>query len=250
MFNPLGFFSGAFLRIGKYEREIEPLLDLSRVLPIVGYLMFLMTLVDFANILIPLRLQNPEWELTTIDALSNHSWALLISTGFIITGFFGINLRQVRIIELRLLMIIRWGLLSLAALYLLFLLLILTNTNRLIGQIKTNFSQQIEAREQLIGQVEQNLDAITDPNQLMQIGQTLGLSLSSSDPSPEVIQQEIRERLPGLKIQISQQAARAEKSQIRILIKRSIRTTIQLILIIIANCLVWLQTRRLNLLLW
>ena len=119
-----------------------------------------MTLIDFANTLIPVQLQNPEWELATLSKLSDHSWAFLIGTGFILTGFFSIALQQVRLIEVRLLMLVRWGLLLLGVLYILSLPLVFINTNRLVSRIKADFSQQIQARQELINQAEANIDTI------------------------------------------------------------------------------------------
>ena len=50
MLNPL---DEVFLKVGDYQNKSEPVLELSRVLPIVGYLLIFMTLIDFANVLIP-----------------------------------------------------------------------------------------------------------------------------------------------------------------------------------------------------
>jgi len=244
MFNP---FDDFFLKVDNFQNKNEPVLDLSRVLPIVGYLLIFMTLIDFANVLIPLRLQNPEWELTTLDRLSNHSWAFLMGTGFILTGFFGSALGRVHLIEVRLLMVIRWGLLLLAILYLLSLPLVFTNTNRLITQIKTNISQESQARVQLIDQVEANLGGINNPNQLLQITQTLGLPITNPNAPPEQLKQQIQQQLPQLRQQVPEQAAKAESGQVKILLKRSIRTASQLMVIILANGLVWFKTRKLKL---
>ena len=247
MLNPFALFDDISLKISDFQNKNEPVLELSRVLPIVGYLMIFMTLIDFANILIPVQLQNPEWELATLNALSDHSWAFLISTGFVITGFFSIALARVRMIEVRLLMVIRWGLLLLGISYFLSLALVFGNTNRLVSQIKTNFSQQIQAREQLLDQVDANINSIGNPNQLLQIAQTLGISLANPSAPPDQLKQQIQQQLPQLRQQLPEQAAKAQSDQIRQLTKRSIRTASQLFVIALANTLVWFKTRKLKL---
>lgn len=244
MFNPFDEF---FLKVDNFQNKNEPVLDLSRVLPIVGYLLIFMTLIDFANVIIPPQLQNPEWELTTLDRLSNHSWALLMGTGFILTGFFSSALGRVRLIEVRLLMVIRWGLLLLGIIYILSLPLVLFNTNRLITQIKTKFSQESQARVQLIDQVEANLGGINNPNQLLQITQTLGIPITNPNTPPEQLKQQIQKQLPQLRQQIPEQAAQAESRQVKTLIQRSLRTALQLLVIALGNGLVWFKTRKLKL---
>jgi hypothetical protein len=215
----------------------------------VGYLMILMNLVDTIYIIIPAQLQNPQWELNTLTTLSNHSWSFLIGTGFVITSFFSDHISRVRLIEVYFLMAIRWGLLLLAFFYLLSLPLVLANTSRLISLIKTNVSQELQTRTQLTEQVQKNLDTFTNPNQLLQIAQSLGLPLSSSTAPPTQIKQEIQQQLPLLKTRLAKEASKSESQQIQELLKRSSRTAIQLIIISVANFLVWLKTRNINTLL-
>ncbi|MFM1842584.1 MAG: hypothetical protein RLZZ490_1320 [Cyanobacteriota bacterium] len=247
MFKPSKLFDQFFLKVGNFQNKNEPVLDLSRVLPIVGYLLIFMTLVDFANAILPLRLQNPEWELTTLDRLSNHSWSLLMGTGFILTGFFGSALGRVHLIEVRILMIIRWGLLLLGILYILSLPLVFTNTNRLMNQIKTNISQESQARLQLIDQVDANIGGINNPNQLLQITQTLGLPITNPNAPPEQLKQQIQQQLPQLRQQITERAAQAESTQVKTLIKSSLRTAIQLMVIALGNGWIWFKTHKIKL---
>ena len=197
--------------------------------------------------LFPPQLQNPEWELTTLSRLSDHSWAFLIGTGFILTGFFSIALGRVRLIEVRLLMVIRWGLLLLGIIYILSLPLVFFNTNRLVSQVKTNFTQQIQAREQVINQVEANIGTISNPNQLLQIAQTLGIPVTDPGVSPDELKQQIQQQLPQLRQQMPEQAAKAQNEQIRSLLQRSLRTAAQLLVIAVGNSLVWFKTRKLKL---
>lgn len=245
MFNIFDLF---FLNVdySKRDSDIDAVLELSRVLPIVGYLLIFMTLIDFINVLTPLQLQNPEWELVTLSKLSDHSWAFLIGTGFALTGFFSIALARVRLIEVLLLRVIRWGLLLLGGIYLVSLLLVINNTNRLVSQVKTNFLQQIQAKEEIINQVEANINTIDNPSQLLQIAQTLSIPIPNPGAPPEQIQQQIQQKLPQLRQQVPEQAARAENKQIKALIQRSLRTAIQLFVIAIGNTLVWFKTRDLK----
>jgi hypothetical protein len=246
MFNPFKLFDSISLKVDNLKDKSEPVLELSRVLPIVGYLLITMTLIDFVNVILPMQLQNPEWELTTLDRLSSHSWSLLMGTGFILTGFFSRSLKRVRLIEVRLLMVIRWGLLLLGILYILALPLVATDTYRLRNQIKTNFGQEAQGRLQLIDQVEANLGGINNPNQLLQITQNLGLPITDPSAPPEKLKQQIQQQLPQLRQQIPTQAAQAANRQVKFLLKSSLRTASQLTLIALGNGWIWWKTRKLK----
>lgn len=118
---------------------------------------------------------------------------------------------------------------------------------RLISRIETNFSQQIQAREQVINQVEANIGTISNPNQLLQIAQTLGIALTNPDAPPDQLKQQIQQQLPQLRQQLPEQGTKAQNEQIHQLIRRSIRSASQLFIIALANALVWFKTRMLKL---
>ncbi|QHU99112.1 HpsJ-like protein, cyanoexosortase A-associated [Synechocystis sp. CACIAM 05] len=233
------------VKINDSSYQYEFLSRAGRVLPLVGYSMIFMTLIDCAAVVFPPNFLNPEWELSTLSALSDQSWAFLIGIGFVLTGFFHGGLSQVRRIELRLIFAIRWFLLLWALLFLLALPLVLVNTNRIVGQIKTEFTRQTQASQELIGNVETNLDRVTDKNQLLQVAQTLGVPIPNADvASVGEIQATIREQLPQIKERVPKDAARGQRERFAVLFKRSARLACQLIIIIIVNTLVWFKTRR------
>ncbi len=112
--NLFGFFENLFLKIENFPDKNEPDPELYRILPLIGYFMIFMTILDFIYVVIPANFRNPEWELSVIGSLSDQSWALLIAIGFVLTGFFGNALGQVWLLEIRLLIIIRWAILVLS----------------------------------------------------------------------------------------------------------------------------------------
>mgnify|MGYP006994853540 CR=1 FL=1 len=95
--------------------------------------------------------------------------------------------------------------------------------------------------------MEANLGGINNPNQLLQITQNLGLPITNPNAPPDQLKQQIQQQLPQLRQQIPEQAAKAESGQVKTLIKRSLRTALQLMVIALGNGLVWWKTRKLKL---
>lgn len=245
--NLFGFFDDIFLKISNFPDKNEPDPELYRILPLIGYFMIIMTIFDFIYVMFPLNLKNPEWELSVIGSFSDQSWGLLIGIGFVLTGFFGNALGQVWLIEIRLLVLIRWGLLLLGIVYLLALPLVFSNTGRLVSQIETEFTQRVERQEQLISEVKANLSEISNKDQLLQLAQAIGISIPNVDSlTPAEIQQEIQQQLPKISQEIPERAKQEQDNRTKLIVKRSTKAGFQLTILAIINIWVWYKMRKLG----
>ncbi len=116
-----------------------------------------------------------------------------------------------------------------------------------MSQVKQEFTQKVETQQQLISKVESNIGGISDKNQLLQVAQAIGVRLS--DPASltaDQVKQEIQKQLPQISESIPEQAQKEQESRTQRLIKRSIKTGSQLIILGVIYILIWYKTRRLG----
>jgi hypothetical protein len=246
MFKPLNVLQNLARKteINESMEKYNFIEEASRVLPLVGYFMILMTIIDCLSLLVPSNFRNPEWELSVISSLSDQSWAFLIGMGFILTSFFNDSPTQIRAAEIRLIYLIRWFLLIWGIALLLSILLVISNTNRISNQIKADFSRQAQSRQELIINVETNLNKIVDKNQLLQISQTLGIPINNLESlSEDEIKLRIGRQISNMKENLPKQIDRAQTGRLTSLFSKSIRLGSQLIIIAVVNTLVWLKTK-------
>ena len=218
-----------------------------RVLPLIGYFMVLMSFVDITFILFPLQLQNPAWELTTVGSLANNFWAMLIDFGFILTTFFDEDLSLVKLIEITAITFLRWFFLFYGIFFIITIPLVFANTNRLADFAEAKITEQSTAKETLITNLENNLSSIANPQQLIQIGQSLGVDFSySSNLSADELRNQLQEQLTQRKAALTQQTERAQKAETQKLWEQSIRTVIQVIIISTICILLFFKTREIG----
>lgn len=196
--------------------------QLTGLLPLIGYALVIASIGDFLYILYPPQLQNPVWELTAIGSLIENSWALLIGFGFIFSRYFTGNAEYIWFLEIFILKTIRWVILIVAIGFIFLIPLIVLNTNRLMDSSKEQITQQLATQLNQIKNVDSQLDQVSDINQIIALGKSLGLNTDDfpSIPKPQVKTQ-IRERLATFKSNIEQQSVNAQKQQTRSILKNS-----------------------------
>jgi hypothetical protein len=218
-----------------------------RVLPLIGYFIVLMSIVDISFIVLPLQLQNPAWELATIGSLADNFWAMLIGFGFILTTFFDEDLSLVKSIEITIITILRWFLLIYGILFILTIPLVIANTNRIADFTTAKITEQSQAKETLITNLEKNLNPISNPQQLMEIGQSLGIEFNDADNlSVDELRVQLQQQLTQRKAGIKENVELAQKTETQKLWKRSVRIVIQVIIISTICILVFFKTREIG----
>jgi len=216
-------------------------IEIIGLLPLLGYVVVFMSLIDFASILFPLQLQNPEWELKTLSALINQSWAFLIGLGFIFTRYFKENQGEALYLEIIFLRFIRWFLLIAGIGLFLAVPLVFSDTQRLLSFVNGQVMQQEANNLKQISQIENRLAAGLLPQQLRSLGQSLKLKpelLSLPDPQLKTV---IQETLDAAKQSIPKQALEARKERSISTWKNSLRTVIALIILGITFILIWFK---------
>lgn len=213
-----------------------------RVLPLIGYFIVLMSIIDISFILLPLQLQNPAWELATVGSLADNFWAMLIGFGFILTTFFDEDLSLVKSIEITIITILRWFLLIYGIVFILTIPLVFANTNRLADFTTQKITEQSQAKETLITNLEKNLNPISNPQQLMEIGQSLGVNFNDSDNlSADELRVQLQQQLTQRKAGLKENVELAQKAEVQKLWKRSIKIVVQVIFIGTICILVFLR---------
>ncbi|MGY6530130.1 MAG: HpsJ-like protein, cyanoexosortase A-associated [Cyanobacterium sp.] len=235
-------FVRLFQKYPATERVIDKTLtkNMTGLLPILGYIMFVGGIVNYAHILYPIKLQNPVWELQTLSALVENSWGFLISLGFIITRYFKDNQTGSRYLDFFLIKLIRWLIFTMVVLFLLSTPLIFNNTNRITTITQNQINREAETRLGEISQLESNLQQTSDENQLRLIAQSIGLPMNTvaTIPTSELTTQ-IQEQLTIVKSDIENNAQTTKSEETLRIRKNSVKTFITGLLISLAFIIIW-----------
>jgi len=215
--------------------------DLTGLLPIIGYALVITSFVDFIYIVFPLQLQNPEWELNSISALTDHSWAFLIGFGFIFARYFGENQDDIRFPEIVFLRFVRWVILIMAIAFFFVIPLVVSDTQRLLKFVNDKIIQQQNSNLAQISQLETRLATKVNPEELKVLGKSLNLSSEDLNLPDTQIQNAIKQNLAVAKKRIPQEAAQAQRQQWMRRWKNSSRTIIALVIISFTFVVVWLK---------
>jgi hypothetical protein len=215
------------------------IISVTGLLPIIGYGIVLMSIIDFIYVIFPLRLQNPEWEINTITALTNHSWAFLMGLGFIFSRYFGENQYDIRFIEIVFLKIIRWVLLVMGIIFLLLIPLVMLDTQRILKSINDQITQQQNNGLEQINQVEKRLASGVDGNQLRILGRNINLSPEELNlPTPQ-LEERIKKSLGTAKHEIAKNSALTKRGEWVNRWKNGSKTIISLVIIGFTFMIIW-----------
>jgi hypothetical protein len=207
---------------------------------LIGYCFLVYAFLDYGSILIPLQLTNPQWELSTIGALVERIWSLLLGYLLIFYRYDGSSINRV---ELSILRLLSWLALVFGLFYLLMLPLGTLNTFRLNEQskLRMNFvsSQQLEtlqiAKDQLV--------AARDPAEVTRIADALTVAGVIAPTSPEQITKEkLVSTLERLDAAIREQSSTTYARQFRSLLKTSVKWNLGALLSAIAFFNIWRLT--------
>lgn len=220
-------------------------ITITGLLPIIGYAMAIASLADFIYLLFPLQLQNPAWELQTLGALVEQGWGFLVALALIFSRYFSDNHEEIRPIELGILKWIRWLVLGLAILFILSIPLIVLDTLRLYRAIPEQVTTADAAQLAQVQQIQAQLDRITDPSLVREIGQSVGLEPQSLQdaPLPE-LKSTVKNRLTTAQFSIKARIAASQQQQSKQLIKSSARTLYAGLIISFVFFVIWSKIGR------
>jgi hypothetical protein len=186
----------------------------------VGYLLLIMSILDFIDILTPFQFMNPVWEFQTIGALVQHSPLLLIALVFIFVG--GKNYRHK--FEGYLLQFLSLGSLLAGILLILLIPLGITNTWRINHQNNVLITDQ---GYQQLAQVQQVKEVLTQAKSNQDINQIFK-NLNPNGNIPEFKNaQEVRSQLLSqiqqIETNVNNQTRAAQDNNRKKLIKSSVK---------------------------
>ncbi len=198
---------------------------LTSVLPVIGYGMALISLGDYLYIIYPLDLQNPAWELQTLNSLVRQSWTFLLSIGLIFSRYLTDNKNDASAFDLFLLRVIRWVVLTMAIMFFFTIPLIIVDTHRLVSYNTKQIDQKEQNQLKQIPAVKAKLNQTSDVRQMALLGRALGLNVQDFVGKPSIQVQEIlRQRLIIFESELKQKVKEAKKEKAITLWKSSLRT--------------------------
>jgi hypothetical protein len=166
----------------------------------VGYGLLALAIFDWVELLIPLQLMNPAWELQTIGHLVEKVPVLLVGAVLVFLG----DREEIEGIEKGALKGLSWCMLLLGVLYFLLIPLGLFNTSRLERQASQRVNAQVEQTQKLAEQARGSLAQVTNAGDLQILLTHLreaGITLPAGDAAD----------LGSLKAQVHQEIAVTER---------------------------------------
>ena len=135
------------------------------IIRIVGYGLLMMAVVDFMNLLIPLKLMNPDWELQTIGAVIERIPVTFL--GIVFVFYEDTNYRTP--IEKILLKVISWSCLVFALLLILVIPLNINNAFRIYHAYNAKINYQIHPRLEVIQDFQTQIESADSQENIAKI---------------------------------------------------------------------------------
>jgi hypothetical protein len=249
LFSPVNALSSFYLGRLSADKAFRNLRisNIIGIMPVIGYGILFASLADFLNVLFPLQLFNPVWELQTIGGLIDQSWALLIGMGFICSRYFAENQKDTRLIEFLFLKFLRWFFLVLAILYLFLAPLVVLNSFRMTTQIRQQAAQQQNTQIRQIDRIQNQSGKITNPAQLRALAQSINIDKDDvARLSDEQLPASIQQQLSTVKSQIEKETAIARRNQLQKLWQNSMRMIFSQVLLAFTFIFIWSKFGRLG----
>ena len=159
------------------------------LIPKVGYLILLLSFLDYILLLIPPQFLNPNWELNTMGRIVEYVWAPLIAFLMI---FVRPPEQKIPGLERKLLLWLSRSLLLIAIIYFLFIPLIISNTIRLQQKSYTQYSVVVDQQKNQVDSLEKKLNQLSE----QQIKNNLSRSpFVKPGDSPQVTRETLLSRL-------------------------------------------------------
>lgn len=130
-----------------------------KFLHLLGYVILVFMVIDYAALLFPPQFFNPNWELNTIGRIIESIYVTLL--GFMLV-FFRPEKQSIKRSELRILSLFSWLALFLGIICFLFAPLLISNSLRINSNNVTNISVQLTNQRQQAEQIELQLDKLNE----------------------------------------------------------------------------------------
>ncbi len=123
--------------------------------------------------------------------------------------------------------------------------LVVLNTNRLIDSSKEQITEQLATQLNQIKNVDSQLDQVSDINQIIALGKSLGLNTDDFPSIPKSqVKTQIRTRLATFKSNVEQQSVNTQKQQTRSILKNSAKILFSGTIMFSIFIIIWLVIGR------
>jgi cell division protein FtsL len=207
---------------------------------LIGYSLLGLSLVDFADVLLPLRLFDSNWQYQTITLLAGKVWAPLLGMMLV---FFRRGIKISRS-EVKLLGGLSWLSLAIAIAYFLMVPLVITNAFRVDQNNNTQANNQILQRSAEIADLQEQVERANTPQQIATIYATINrLPGIPQLDDPQAVKQQILDNLTQTEVSLQANAQANIKITQRSLIKNSLRVVLTVTIAGLAFLGVWRQSK-------
>jgi hypothetical protein len=208
----------------------------------VGYILLILSVIDYVNIFVPIKLMNSAWELQTIQELVERVAAPLIGLALVFSQQLDFRSKK----EIFILKLLSWTSLAVGILYFLLLPILVVNNIRLDTQLNQQVATQIDQRTDFIERVEQQLIKSNSQSELQSLfarlsGQALSpeLQTKSSAELKAILSQQLAKTKPTVRSQIESVAQSSRFS----LMKRTVKLLLEALISGAAFIYIWHLTQ-------
>jgi len=202
-----------------------------------GYVILIVSAIDYFRVLYPLQLTNPSWEFQTFINLVNNTWLLLLALILIFIP----NRSQIRRFELAFLRFLRWIILLGGIIFILLIPLTVQNANRLNQQATVQLSQQQATQKQQLNNIEDALqNQIVSYSQMQRLKNQFNVE---NVPEAQTLEEILIEKVQQRQQQLQQQIALQKQMRFRELFGQAGRNSIAALLIGIFLIRLWWEAR-------
>jgi hypothetical protein len=206
----------------------------------VGYVLLIISIIDFIDILIPFEFTNPVWELQTLGAFAEHAPLPLIGLVFIFIG--ERNYRHKT--EIYLLQFLSWSSLLIGVLLILLLPLEITNTVRINNKNYVQINNQSSQQLSQIQQVKELLSKAKTNQDINQIFKSLNPNTNIPEfKNPQEVRSQILSQIESLEKNVHNQVQAMQKNTRHKLIRNSVKWNLSALVYAVAFIWIWYSTK-------
>jgi hypothetical protein len=210
------------------------------LLRFVGYTLIILSIFDYAAILLPPQLTNPNWEFQAITQMVDHVWSIFLGLTF--TFLFNEN-SLVKARQLTLLKLLSWLSLLIGIFYLLMLPLGINNSLTIYRTINNNFETQLSQQQAQIQEFTEKLKNVTSAPQLTAIATRLDIPIeTNSNQSPQDLKNKISQQIQTSTQTAINAAKMSKREQTKNLIKAAVRINIGAVVSGVCFIVLWRLT--------
>ncbi|WP_413171771.1 HpsJ family protein [Anabaena azotica] len=211
------------------------------LLRLLGYSLLVFSLIDYAAILIPPQLTNPNWEFQAMGQMVDHVWSILLGLIFVFLYNKGSIIKSEQISILKFL---SWIGLGIGIFYLLMLPLGINNSLTIYKNINNQFLNQQGQQQEQLEQVNKKLkstDSIQDLNNLARILNLPNDNISSQ--STQDLKNKLSQHIQKLAQNSINTANAAKQAQVKSLMKNAVRINLGTVISGVCLITIWNMTR-------